>query len=445
MSTSSTTIFSGNSRYAQDFTAVISRAVAIASLPITQLNNEKTNLTAQQAELQTMNSRVSALETAIQGVESALGGASFEAVVSDDSKLAATVSDGAAEGVYTVDVVDPGAYASSMTSSSWDSASGTRSYALSFGGVSYAFSPQDNSAASIAAAVNEKFSDKVRAVVVNAGSAASPDYRISLQAVKLGNYTPDLLVDEASKQKQQVAGAEASYIVNGSGVTVHSSSRNITIATGLSVTLKAKDDGSPVSITLTRSTGAVADALATFVTAYNGLVDELDAQHGSDAGALAGATILGDVSDAASAIATYVGSGEGIRCLADLGLELDSAGKMNLNAYKLMAADLTASSEVTAFLGSTAKGGFLKWAADRISVLQDSETGQLAAAEATVGAQIADVASSISDQQARVDEIQKNMEEQMATLDALIASLEQQYTYISGMFTSMRDASSQYA
>ena len=50
-STTSSSVFSGNSRYSADFQAVIDRTVAIASLPISQLNAQKTSLSDQPTAL----------------------------------------------------------------------------------------------------------------------------------------------------------------------------------------------------------------------------------------------------------------------------------------------------------------------------------------------------------------------------------------------------------
>ena len=47
MGTTSSGFFTGSSQFSTDFQNVISRATAIASLPITQLNTDKTNLSSQ--------------------------------------------------------------------------------------------------------------------------------------------------------------------------------------------------------------------------------------------------------------------------------------------------------------------------------------------------------------------------------------------------------------
>ena len=68
MATSSSSIFTGSSQFSQDFQNVISRATAIASLPITQLNTDKTNLSSQADALTGIDGKFKALQTAIQGI-----------------------------------------------------------------------------------------------------------------------------------------------------------------------------------------------------------------------------------------------------------------------------------------------------------------------------------------------------------------------------------------
>src|SRR5947207_7894633 len=119
MSTTSNSVFAGNSRYAQDFQAVIDRAVGIASLPISQLNREKTQLTDQASALKAIDDKFTSLQTAVQKLGDAFASPSFAAVVSNPSVAGVSVGAGAMEGEYSVEVTDLGAYATSMTSSAW--------------------------------------------------------------------------------------------------------------------------------------------------------------------------------------------------------------------------------------------------------------------------------------------------------------------------------------
>ena len=258
------------------------------------------------------------------------------------------------------------------------------------GGTEYSLYANDNSIGSVASAINSQYGDKVRAVVVNVGSSTSPDYRLSLQATKLGDLSPDLLDSSVSLQAQQTTGSQAQYIVNGSGNTVSSDSRNVTIATGVTATLLAAS-ASAVNITVTRSTSALSSGLDAFATAYNAAVDEVDHQHGTTSGPLAGQSLISALSQSLSSLSTYSANGTGIHGLADLGLDLDKTGHLTFSSFKLLASDLVNSTGVTVFLGSTTGGGFLKLATDKLTSIQQVGTGLLPSAEAAVQSQITSI------------------------------------------------------
>jgi len=443
MGTTSSAIFNGNSRYSADFSAVIDRAVAIASIPITQLNNDKTSLTAQSSALQGLDSNFSAVQSAVQSIGTALGGASLAAAVSDPTKLSVTLGDGAVEGDYSIDVINAGAYATSMTAAAWNGA-GQHTYQISIGGVPQALTPADTSAAGVAAAINSQYGDQVRATVVNVRTADNPDYRISLRTTKLDDLQPDILDNAGSLQTQQTTGAQVHYVVNGSGQDVYSNSRAATVSTGVTLNLLASDGGNPVSVTVSRSSSALSNALSTLASAYNAAVDALDQQHGSTSGALAGNSVLNDLSQVLRGISTYSAPGSAIGSLKDLGLDLDKNGHLTFDSTALSSANLANSSGIAAFLGSSTTGGFLKVASDSLAAIEQSGTGLLPSFEASVQSQISDNTNRTATLQAFVDQTKLQLQQQMAAADALIATMEQQYNYLSGMFQSMQAAASQY-
>lgn len=444
MGTTSNAIFNGNSRYSKDFQAVIDRTTAIASLPLSQLNKQKDALKDQSTALGGLDAKFIALQSALDRINQAVGGGAYQAAVSDPAKLSATLGAGASEGNYSVEVVDAGAFASSMTSSSWVNSPGApHDYKLAIGGTEYSIAAADNSAAGVATAINQQYGDRVRAIVVNVGSGQAPDYRISLQATRLGDLAPDLLDGAASLQTQQTVGAEAKYIVNGSGTTVTSASRSVTIATGVTINLM-EASATPINITVTRSTSALSDALAAFATAYNAAVDTVDAQRGISSGALAGQSVVSGLSQILSRISTFSAGGSQIGGIGGIGLDLDKTGHLTFNSFQLLAADLTNSNGVVAFLGGASRGGFLKAAADAMNAVESVGTGLLPAAQSAVKQQMSNLDRTIATQQAMIDRMTTRLQEQMAAADALIATMEQRYSYLSGLFAAQYTASKQY-
>ena len=427
---------------------MINRAVAIASLPITLLTNQQTTLTNQSNELSTIDTKFTALQTAIQGIADAMSGSSYQTTISDPKSVSASVSDGVQEGVYSINVENVGSYATSLSTNTWDSTadpSGNPStYSLMVGGQSYSFTPSDNSAATVASTINSQYGNMVNATAVNVGSNSSPNYKISLQSTSLGATTLDIRNSSGTGlQTAGQGGAEAEYEVDNSGVTVQSTSRTVTIATGLSIDMLANSTGA-VDVTVTRSTSALNSALSTFADAYNAAATVVGNQHGQSAGSLQGQSLLNSLSQALSGISTY-SSSDSIGYLKNLGLELGKNGQLTYTSMSLMAADFSNSAGVATFLGSATGGGFLKAATDALNGLEDPSTGLIKTSETDLQSQISNLGVTITDKQNKVSDLQLQLQNQMAQADASIASMEQQYSYLSSMFAAMQTADQMYA
>src|ERR1019366_9603848 len=158
-------LFKGTSTFSSDFANVISRAVAIASLPVTQLTNDKATLTSQSGELTTLDTKFSALQAAVQKIGSALGGAAFQTSVSSPNVLDVNVADGAREGNYSINVTNIGAYETSMSTANWNvpEVSGKpTTFTLVVGSQNYSVTAADNSAQAVADAINSNYGNLVQ-------------------------------------------------------------------------------------------------------------------------------------------------------------------------------------------------------------------------------------------------------------------------------------------
>lgn len=225
-STSSTGMFTGTSDYSQDLQNVITRAVEIASLPITLLTDQQTALSGQATELGTLNTDFTAVQTSIQAIQDALGGSGMNTTVSDPSVASVTVGDGAVQGAYSIDVSSIGAYATSLSSQTWNAAADpsgqATTYNLVVGGNTYSFTPSDNSAATVASTINSQYGNLVQATAVNVGSADNPDYRISLQSATLGPMDLDIQA-QANADLQTAEAANTGYATSQTANTWDSS------------------------------------------------------------------------------------------------------------------------------------------------------------------------------------------------------------------------------
>ena len=176
-------IFTGTSQFSSEFQSEISREVQIADLPIQILQNHVSSLQSQSSSLTTLNTDFTSLQTAVQGITNALDGSSYAADVSNPGVVSATLGTGATQGVYNIQVENVGSYQTSLSTNTWNSSGSTpNTYTLVVGSQTYQFTPTDNSAESVVAAINAQFGNLVQATAVNVGSASSPDERISLQS-----------------------------------------------------------------------------------------------------------------------------------------------------------------------------------------------------------------------------------------------------------------------
>jgi flagellar hook-associated protein 2 len=280
--------------------------------------------------------------------------------------------------------------------------------------------------------------------VVDLETGGNPDYRISLQSRIGSSATFDIeKTTGANFQQAQTTGTLASYEINSSGVINTSYTRSISISDGVTATLRGTSGGSPVDITVTRSTASLSTAVSGLADAYNAAVDELGTQRGQSGGALTGQSAVGQLSSLLSSISTYSSSGQ-ISGLEGLGLSLGQDGHLTYNAFTLMSADLTNSTSVTAFLGSATGDGFLKAATDALTGAEDPVSGLLKASKTDLQSQIARLVTTIADKQTKVDALQLRLQNQMAAADALIASMEQQATYFTNMFAAQDTANQMY-
>ena len=448
MSSTSSTLFNGNSRYAQDFQSVIERSVAIASLPLQQMKASGTTLTDESSALSSLDNVCQSLQSAIAGLSTAAGSGSYSVSTSDDN-VTASLSGTATAGTYTVEVTNPGAYTSVM---SLGTSAGTKrvtdpSQSNLYGSGATTFTLLLNSGDPITLTastlnelvdqINTKAGTDVQAAVVNVGSTdGQANYRLSIQSLHLRDDTIGLSSGSTQLLSELQGGQAVAYKVNGADQAT-SDSRTIQIAPGMTVNLaQQSDSNSPTTITVSRSTNSIEKALSTLANAYNSVVDELDKNRGANKGALAGQSIVFTVSNMLRQITNYQGSGA-LGSATSVGLELDKSGHLSLNTTTFDALAQNHPDQIMNWIGDASSGGFAQSATDLIGSVEADGTGFLQSAIKQNSDQIDSNNDAIDAEQTRIDTLEQNLQERMAAADAMIASLEQQATYLTNLFDSM--------
>jgi flagellar hook-associated protein 2 len=429
-----------SSSYSSDLQQVLSRAVAIASLPLTQLNSTLTNLQNRSAELQTLNGKFSAVQSAVQAMSTAAS--STSAQVSDSSVIAAQSDATAAAGSYAIHVVSAGAPSSALSQStlpvvtdpSTQSISTATSFTLSVDNTPVTITPAANTLSSLADAINSSGAN-VTATIVNLGSPSAPNYQLSLQSTKLGTIALQLNDGSNDLMGALAAGSVAQYQINGQPATpISSDSSTVTIAPGVTVDLLESGDS---TVTVAQSSQAQANALSSFATAYNAAVDELNVNRGQGGGALTGDALIYTLSQSLRDISSFTGGSGSVQNITDVGLTFDKNGHLNFDQTVFTNAVAAHPGDMSAFLGSPTTGGFLKDATDTMNGLGDPTNGVLETTIASAQTAIDNQNQKISDEQDRITALTTSLTSRIDAADALIASLEQQQTYFTTLFTDM--------
>jgi flagellar hook-associated protein 2 len=442
MSTSPNQIFTGSSTFAADFQSVITRAVAIASLPLNQYQNQKTDMTAQSDALTGLDGKFTALQTAIQNLDTATGPASYASTSSDPTAVKATIGSGAMAGTFTVDVVSLGSATSTLSGATLPavsdpystSISTSTNFSLTVNGTSISILPKDGSLISLAQAINNSSAD-VQASLVNVGSSGAPNYRLAIRSNKLGADTIQLNDGTSDLLDTLSTGAKATYHVNGLSTLIESDSRTVTLAPGVSANLLSTTDTGPATITVDRNTNSVQSNISAFVTAYNAAVDAIDAQRGTGAGALSGQSVLGSLAGILRQVTQYnAGTGSGIQTLFSAGVSLDNQGKLTFDSSAFDTGDPSALMD---FLGSASSGGFLKAASDALDLAEDPVSGAVKEAITSLKTEMTHQDDLIATTQTRISDLQAGLQQQMAAADAAIAAMQQQVSFMTALFQSM--------
>jgi len=230
-----------------------------------------------------------------------------------------------------------------------------------------------------------------------------------------------------------------SYQVNGADTTASSDSRTFSISPG--VTVQALTTGA-ANIDVSEDIGGIQSAIGSFVNGFNATVDELTENRGQNGGALAGQSIVSELSSALRQLAGYTpdSGSPTIQSLADLGITFDQNGHLQFDSAAFNTAAGASLSDVVDFLGSATGGGFLKAASDILTGITDPTNGLVAGDISSIASSVTNLSQKISRQQDTVTQMQTNLIQQMSKADAAIAAMEQKVTQITNLFSAMEQA-----
>lgn len=433
----------GLSNYSQDLQNEVNREVALASLPMQQVQNEVNALTSQSTELSTLNSDFQSLQSAITTLNTDSQGI-LSSSVSDPSVLSATVGAGALAGSYTVQVTQAGIYGSAMSTAgvsdpTSQNISTAASFTLSANGVQTIITPASNTLDALVSAINTNPSAGVQATIVNVGSSSAPSYELSLQSTSFDASPISLVatgdITNTNLLSPLTPGRDVQYQVNGlPAMPLSSTSGTVTLSPGVTANLTGAGTS---TVTVAPSTTSLSNDLSSFVTAFNNAVSEVTKNIGQNGGALGGNSIVYTLQQALNSIGNYTSASDGVTSLSALGLTFNTTGQLEFDPTILAGASSSQINNATSLLGSATSGGFLQFATNTLTDIEDPSTGILTNEITQTTNSINSDNQLISQQQAQITQLQTSLQSRMSTADAAIASLESQQSFYSSLFTSM--------
>ncbi len=436
-------LFTGTSGFASTLSQVLTRAEAIAALPVQSMQATLTDLNNRHSALQGVDTVFAALQSSVQYLQSTVTAGVLSSSVSDGS-VTVNVASNATPANYSILVNSVGSFSSALSSAgstpvsdpSSGGISSSNTYTLTINGTQTSITATDNSLNSLVTAINQAAGSQLQATVVNVGSPSSPDYRLSLQSTELAPDAIDLTDASGTDLiANSTQGAYASYSIDGSNA-VTSTSRNITIAPGVTAALKnASTTGTAATISVFQNAQTLANAFSTFAQAYNNAASTLAQYHGQNGGVLEGDSLISSLGSVLQQIGNY-SAGTPSTALANYGITLNQNGQLSVDTNAFTAAASSNFSGLMNVLGGATTGGFLQTATNLLNGVEDPTTGSVKQAETSASNAITAQNQKISDAQANLTIVQQNLQKQISIADATISSLESQVSYVTGLFAA---------
>ena len=440
--------FTGVSSFSTSYQSILTRAVQIAQIPVTALQNQDKDVLSKETLLGSLNSAVAALSTSLGSLGTTATNKALGATSSNPAVASAANTGATAPASYTINSINSAASAASeRTTASFATSdatpvSATGTMKLVVGAQSNTFTLTGNNLNALRDQINS-LGLGVTASVLTTGPATN---YLSITANGTGATTLQLIDDPVSAGNPGGAdtnvltainqGANAVFRLNGVNISQAANLVN-SVVPGLTFNILGAS-ATPVTLTLATDRAALSTALQTFVTNYNAVATQLSAQTGKGAGLLSGSSAIGQLSTALRQLTSYrIGTGT-VKSLSDLGIQFSTTGQASLNATVYNGLSDASITDGFTFLGSatTGFGGFSKTFdnfSNTITGFIQSEQSGLTRVDQTLQNQIGTLTE-------RIAIMQKGLLGKLQAADAFVALLQSQQTTLTAILAAQTAA-----
>jgi flagellar hook-associated protein 2 len=449
--------FTGISQFSSDFQTILNRAVSIARLPITALQNRQADLLQQKQLTTNLEGVVADLATSVTNLGNIAAKQAVTFTSSDLSKVTVNNMTATTPATYTITNISSVAQtASESTLNGYADASAapvasSGSVQLMVGGQAVGdpitMDADHNNLTALRDAINAIPNSGVTATILSTGTGATP-YYLSISATATGQNAIQLMDGTTNLLTSSNPGANADFYINGAHVVSPTNTIG-GVVPGLSFTIAGETTADQtVTISGSSQSSTLANALQDFATKYNAVAQQLNAQIGPTAGLLMGNPLIFEIRSALRGLLNYSGTGA-IKSLADLGIEMDEQGNMSFNMStsgpdKLPFNSLSSAQIAAAFsfLGSATSGfGAL---ASRLTQFSDPDAGAIKTQQDQYDAADAGITDQINTLTYQANLMQQTLSAKLQAADAKLAQLQSQQQMLTSTIQGLNFASYGY-
>lgn len=431
--------FSGMSKYGQDFQSIVNRTVAIASLPVQALENDRKTVLEEKTAFSNLRNSVGGFAASMEALGKLSAGGAIS-VSSSSSAVTATLGAGASTGTYQIsDITSLAVPAVATSIAGWATANATNvstdpdhKVELLIDGVSQeiTLTAATDNLNGLRDAINA-LGGGTSASVIDTGAEAAGGLRyfLVLAAHQAGQQTLEFRTksgDIASATMEMTnLGSSASFKVNGRLVTSNDNSVSGVIP-GVDLRLNSTS-GQMINISLSSNSSPVVGALNSFVSAYNSLAANLDSHVGGSGGALSGNSIISDIYSRLRE-ATGLQAPGNIKSLAQIGITLDVRGVMSFDSNAVSTAGESRLKDILTYLGSSTTG--LSALTKRFTEISDPISGAIRQSLTSLDQTDARLTLQIDTMSERITDMQITLMAKLQAADGLLARLEGQQSML---------------
>lgn len=412
-----------------DVTSTVAALMQLQRAPELQMQQQQVVANACISLLGAIASDLSQLQTAANNLKDSFGALSQKTITSSDASIVtATAKYSAATGTHNVVVSQLATISSSYSEPVTD----VTALAGSTLTVVYGNPEQPAKTDNITLAGDFKglqdVADAINKSASNTGVTASvvsdaKGERIALVS-KSSGADGNLTVSGPVTFHQGVEGKNALLRVD--GVPVENATNTITGAlSGITLQLSSADPETTVQVDIAPDTTEAANAVNSFITAYNNVLKDINGQFAADssgnAGPLAGDASLRNLQSQLLEVAGYSpGAGGKYVNLQSLGIEMQNDGTLQMSSTKLEDVLTNHFADFQNFFQSTDPTSYGQTVSKMLLKIADPTDGTLAVDIKAQKAINADLTQHITDFEDRMTEVQKQLMAQYSQLNILL-------------------------